>query len=324
MRYREHRKKSRQTRVETVLIFDPDLAYAGQVAQILAKHPQRTIKTYLAGDEKRVLALLLAEEFPDLIILADNFLLSPEIRKLLLGQNILEKSKRRKPLKKDLIVQGMRSDEILRLVEQALLQAAPDGVSIKPLIFTYSFSPRIRYLWMQNFIRQQGKLGNPLYYFPFLPSYLVSPPLEFAQGPELSSLLLLLKSGARADHSGLGPCFQMQAEGFYALRTGGRAEDLMLAGRETQRQILSLFQKFIRTRSTPSLGLLEFAQIPLKDLGYLAKFADVFVGEIPQGQDYASKSARREIQILIHNLPEHTLFSEMDPYALHDQRRKKA
>lgn len=299
-----------------ILILDSDSSYANRLAAKLSRQSQILCACYVAQHEERIMSLLNEANPPDLLILADDFILSHNLAKELRTQNIIKKQRLRTPFKSGVIYPGQKLEQIVKIISRSLAQAAPGGISAKPLVMAYSFNPRLRLHWINNFLREQAARGRPLYYFPMAPAYAVSLPLMFSPGPELSSLLLLLRTGARADYQGLGPCFEMQKNPYYALRCGGRSEDLLAAGPEHQKQILYLFRKFLRSRSENCIGIVELAQIPLRDLPLLLGLADLFVAEFPRGMDYASRAARREMDFIISTLPKTVHLQEMNPFEL--------
>lgn len=297
-----------------ILILDSDSAYARRLAAQLSRQRQIPCICYVAGHEHKAARYLSEAKAPDLLILADDFQVSQNLAKELKTLNIVKKQRVKSAFKTGFIYPGQKLAEIIQLLSRSLAQAAPGGISAKPLVVAFSFNARLRLQWINNFLREQASRGRPLYYLPLAPAYAVSLPLEFTPGPELSSLLLLLRTGASADYQGLGPCFEMQKGAYYALRCGGRAEDLLAAGAEHQKQILYLFRKFLRSRSENCIGIVELAQIPLRDLPLLLGLADLFVAEIPRGKDYASRAARREMDLIISGLAPSVHLKEMNPF----------
>lgn len=301
---------------QRILIVDQDRQYARLLASILASSKANKHQISFAFRPQDLDQALLAIDEFDLIILEKGFPLTSFQEDELKLAPILYKDRKSLIHRKGVLVPGMKTQEVLHIVNQALDQAAPAGISNKPLLMVHAFSPRLRHQWIQALISQEQRHGRPLFYFPFIASYNLSLPIDFSTGPELSSLLLLLSSGAQADYRGFGPCFEQQKSGYYAVRLGGHAEDLILASQDVQEEILRLFKKFIRSRSEPSLGLVEIGDIAMQDLSRLARLADVFVGHIPQGHDFASRAGQREIQQIINSLPPHVRFQELDPYRL--------
>lgn len=299
-----------------ILMLDPDSVFASRLTRLLNQAPGRNYSCHCVSARDQVDRILARNKTWDLLILAEDFPLNPSLKQSLAAYPQVKKTRKARPWQKEVLSQGMRLPEVMRLLDQSLARAAPGGISQKPLVMVYSFNPRLRQLWLQNFSRQQASLGRPLYYFPMAPAYQVSLPLAFTPGPELSSLLLLLSTGARSDYDALGPCFEAQGRGLYALRTGGRAEDLILADRESQKEVMKLFHLFIRTRSESSTGLVELGTLPFSALRALIGLADVFVAELPRAQDYAAQAARQEMQKLIASLPPSVHFVPLNPYDL--------
>ena len=209
----------------------------------------------------------------------------------------------------------MRIEEISARLSTCLEKAAPGGISSHPLISLYAFDARLRKAWLLHFMQQQLRQGRPIYYVPFLPAYEVSLPLHFRRGPELSSLLLMLETGVQPPCEALGPCFEFQEGAYYALRPGGRADDLRLSPLNVQKQLLQLLRRYIRSRSEASIAILEMAQEPLSRLRELVSLGDIFVCNLPRGKNYAAANARREISRLISELPESVHFLELSPQA---------
>lgn len=307
-----------------ILMLDPDQVFARRLGQQLNQAPGNNFDCRTLGEATVAEQVLERDKAWDLIILAEDFPLTPRLKQSLAAYPQVRKARKARPWHKELISQGMKLTEIIRLLDQNLARAAPGGISAKPLVMAYSFNLRLRQLWLQNFLRQQARLGHPLYYFPLAPAYQVSLPLVFSPGPELSSLLLLLSTGAQADYDSLGPCFEAQERGCYALRTGGRPEDLVLSPLKSQKEVLKLFRLFIRSRSETSVGLVELGSLPFPALKALTAVADVFVAEMPRAQDYAAQAGRQEMQALLASLPPSVHFVEMNPYDLKLQSRSNA
>ncbi|MDO5016291.1 MAG: response regulator [Eubacteriales bacterium] len=302
--------------VYKILIIDSDPHYGSVLANLLNRAGKRRYTARPIFNIKDLMPYLTGEEQPDLVILEQNFPLTEAAKAELATLNCLEKVQRASIHQRGQLVQGMKAGQILHEVELALRRAAPGGVSAKPLILVHSFSARLRYQWLTNFVRQQKAFGQPVYYFPILAGYHLSLPVEFSPGPELSSLLLLLSTGASPTYQGFGPCFEFQKGDYYALRLGGGSEDLTLAGNSVRAQLLFLFKKFIRSRGESSVGLVELGDLPLGNIAELAAFADIFVAEVPKGRDYAARQAQKEMRQITNALPDQVLFWELDPYNL--------
>lgn len=307
-----------------ILMLDPDQVFAHRLTHQLNQARGNNFSCRTVGEAAQAEQVLEQHKAWDLLILAEDFPLTPQLKQTLAAYPQLKKTRKARPWHKEVLSQGMKITEIIRLLDQSLARAAPGGISSKPLVMVYSFNPRLRQLWLQNFLRQQASLGQPLYYFPLAPAYQVSLPLDFSPGPELSSLLLLLSTGAQADYDSLGPCFEAQGRGCYALRTGGRPEDLVLANLRSQKEVLKLFRLFIRSRSETSVGLVELGSLPFPSLRALTAVADILVAEMPRAQDHAAQAGLQEIQGLIASLPPSVHFVEMNPYDLKLQFRSKS
>lgn len=302
--------------VHKILIIDSDPHYGSALANLFNRAGKGAYAARHIYNGQDLMPYLVGEEQPDLVILEQNFPLAEHARSELATLNCLEKVPRARFQQRGQLVHGMKASQILHEAELALRRAAPGGISAKPLILVYSFSARLRYQWLMNFVKQQKASGQPLYYFPILAAYHLSLPVAFSPGPELSSLLLLLSTGASPAYQGFGPCFEFQEGDYYALRLGGGSEDLILAGNSARTQLVHLFKKFIRSRTENSVGLVELADLPLGHIAELAALADIFVAEVPKGRDYAARQAQKEMRQIINALPDRVLFWELDPYHL--------
>lgn len=311
-------KPSGRTKAREVWIFDSDRDFALRLAGALNQQAALACRCSVAARAGEAQLLLRRRSRPDLLILADGFPQDPPMKTALQGVPSIAKTKRLYPgFRGDSIRPGMRFEEMSGVVERALQKSAPGGISAKPLIFLTGFDAGLRRRWLRLFLSRQKHFGRPLYYFPFLPAYDISLPLSFGRGPELSSLLLLLASGARPAVNALGACFEAQKDGFYALRQGGRAEDLQESGPELQRSLLWLLHRFIRSREESSIALVEFSRTSFRRLRQLVGLADVLVCDMPKGSDYGALSARRELSALLAALPESVSFMELDTGARH-------
>lgn len=304
-----------------ILLLDPDQTYAQRLARQLNQARGGNFFCRALGSGQQAMVLLKQDKSWSLLVVAEDFPLSSSLRQLLAAYPQLKKTRKARPWHKGILSQGMRLNEIISLLDQSLARAAPGGISSKPLVMVYSFNPRLRQLWLENFLRQQNRQGRPLYYFPLAAAYQVSLPLNFSPGPELSSLLLLLSTGVSSNYDSLGPCFEAQGRGWYALRPGGRPEDLLLAGLANQQEVMKLFRLFIRSRSENSIGLVELGPLAFSQLKFLVGLADVFVAELPRAQDYAAQAGLEEIHKLIAGLPPSVHFVELNPYDLPLQQR---
>lgn len=294
-----------------ILILEPDRAYAAQLAASLARLTRRRYLFLTASRLAEAKALLRREENCGLALLTEELPPDRELLQALQGLPQLIRKRHPDPHDPRELHLRLRVSELAEHIEAALSEAAPGGISRKPLVFVSSFHPELRRQCLEGFLRKQRAAGRPVYYFPFLPHYQIQLSLHFHSGPELSSLLLLLANGGEAEAAGLGPCFEMQEEGYLALRQGGRAEDLSGADLETQRRILSLFRRFIRSREEPSVGLLELAGLPFRHLPSLLSFADILAAELPAGNDFAAQQGRREMSAVLASLPATCHFQEI-------------
>lgn len=306
---------TREQRLHRVLILDADRSYARLLGAALESRKQPLCQVSFAANESEALLLLKKQKSPEVLILSETFPLGARLNDQLKGYPRLINGKGPGMSKKADLQPGMRIEEICSRLSSCLEKAAPGGISSRPLIALYAFDARLRKAWLLHFMRQQLQQGRPVYYVPFLPSYEVSLPLQFSRGPELSSLLLMLQTGVQPPCEALGPCFEFQQGAYYALRPGGRAEDLRLSPLSVQKQLLQLLRRYIRSRSEASIAILEMAQEPLSRLRELVSLSDIFVCNLPGGKGYAATNARREISTLISELPENVHFLELSPPA---------
>lgn len=298
----------------SIVILDQDRAYGTQLATVLRRCLRA--RTTAAANPGKAQALVQGDRSWDLVILADDFPLTPDLKQNLASRPRIRKVRQSHLATSDDIYPGLHTREIEQRIHHALEASAPGGISARPVIFVYGFSERRRWQWLDAFIRQQSRSGRPLYYFPFAPTYQVSLPLVYSPGPELSSLLLLLSTGANADYQGLGPCFERQKGPYYALRMGGFAEDIICSDLVIQEKVCQLFKQFIRSREEPSIGLVEVAGVPLRRLPKLLRQADVLVAEQPRGSSFAARCGYQEIQRLLHSCPPQLHILDLNPYTL--------
>lgn len=293
-----------EPRARELWIVDKDREYADKLARALRGELRGPFRVLVKPESSLYMR---SDAAPDSLILgegacADSFPGIPCLRRGKVSEVLSGQAD---------LCNGMHVGEIARRVEKSIESSKRGGISVKPLILLYSFERHRRARWLQGFLEAQSRAGRPVFYVPFLPSYEVSLPLRFSRGPELSSLLLLLAAGGKAKAKGLGPCFEAQQGGYYALRTGGGPEDLVQCGSETRKALFLLFRDFIRAKSEPSVLIAECAQLPFRQLQILAGLSDVFVCDKPPAERYADRAARGLLDRLLGELPETVRYLEL-------------
>ena len=301
-------------RVFHLLILENDRNYGHRLGLALSTRSPIPFSCNVASNTSEALLLLNRKENFDALIFGDFKSSSSELESRLRG---IPELRRAKPglqrLKENEYAPGITVEDLARRIFRLISENSQGGISRRPLILLYAFSETRATFWLSSFAARQSRAGRELYYLPFMPAYRTSLPLHFGDGPELSSLLLRMAAGERLKPDELGPCFESQFDFFYALRPGGRAEDLYLSPLSLQRQLLDLFRQFIKAQDHSALALADLRFLSVAGVRALLPLADVFICDVPSGKSFSDRSGRNELGRLLSCVPDGVQFVEMQP-----------
>ncbi len=139
-------------------------------------------------------------------------------------------------------------------------------------------------------------------YLPLMPTYQMSCLTTPSHGGCLSDLLLRLPDGEVTAES-IGHYMQPHPDGYLQFRPPDRSDDLVFASPDSLRRLILLIREFIGRQTPGAAALIDCAGLPLAVLARIAVLCDCCEILLPDRACYATDAARREIGILLADLP---------------------
>jgi hypothetical protein len=158
--------------------------------------------------------------------------------------------------------------------------------------------------WLQKEILSEIGHGRQVYYLPLMPSYLMTMVSEPDKcGSNLSDLLLAIHQNCPPEINNLGKYAQMHPQGYLQFRPPDRADDLTFCDADDLRQLVVMLRQKSESQAEGCTTWIDCRGLPLSTAAKLAVLCDCLAVCIPCRDDYASKTARRELGLLMARLP---------------------
>lgn len=166
-----------------------------------------------------------------------------------------------------------------------------------------SFDRESRDRWLSDLLEARIEDGGETYFLPLMPIFLV-PDLEIQKtGETLSDFLLALDADPKTDVNALGRCFFRHSKGYLTPRLPERSDDLITAEPSLLLALLKKLRERISLSGEGTLGIVVCDGLPLSTVAELAGAADRLWIDPSGGASSSSTLARREIGILLADIP---------------------
>jgi hypothetical protein len=152
--------------------------------------------------------------------------------------------------------------------------------------------------------------GRRVVYLPVMPTYQMACLSAPGQGPSLSDLLLRVYSRV-AEPGEIGQYLQPNPDGFLQFRPPDRSDDLVVCNPDLLRDLVLLLRRWMT--ASPCTILIDCAGIALASVSCIAVLCDSCEFCLPEKDNFASVSARREISYLLGLLPSSCTVRECTP-----------
>jgi hypothetical protein len=159
-------------------------------------------------------------------------------------------------------------------------------------------------------LRELTGSGRRVVYLPIMPTYQMACLSAPGQGPSLSDLMLRIFSRV-AEPGEIGQYLQPTPDGFFQFRPPDRSDDLVVCSPDLLRDLVLLLRRWMT--ASPCTILIDCAGIALASVSCLAVLCDSCEFCLPEKDDFASVSARREISYLLGLLPASCMVRECAP-----------
>lgn len=196
--------------------------------------------------------------------------------------------------------------ELDRTIQNALeghrSEAAPPKI-IRHMGCHLSFSEEVSRRLTRQVIKQEMSLGHRLVYLPIKPLYRMED--SFQRGPKqtLGELLCQLALGDIPEAKSVGEWLYLHESGYFTFRLPDRADDLIAADMNAVKKLIHLLHEYAQSSSEITTVWLDTEGMYLDRLLQIAKLCDHLYMDVPKGESSAAEVARRELSILMAQLP---------------------
>lgn len=157
---------------------------------------------------------------------------------------------------------------------------------------------------LRQVIRSQIKSGQQVYYLPLMPGFCMNMcTISDLAAPNLTELFLSLHQQCPPKARELGVYMQMHPDGYLQFRAPERSDDIVNCEPDYLRQLVRLVKEKLNSTPTETVCWLDCRYMPMSTTRRLAVNCDCLILALPDSNNLADITARKEAGLLLASLP---------------------